>query len=92
MQKPAIIVYFQNHIEPPLQEREASEEETTTLEEPAPNQSDTPAITATSQEDMEDVKDEVEEEMEDDLLLREQLLQSLATKRAEKARAIIAVS
>ena len=30
--------------------------------------------------------------MEDDLLLREQLLQALATKRAEKAKAIIAVS
>ena len=44
------------------------------------------------QQEETDAKNGSDDDMEDDLLLREQLLQSLATKRAEKARAIMAVS
>eukprot|EP00112_Aurelia_sp_Birch-Aquarium-sp1_P006110 Seg1682.11 transcript_id=Seg1682.11/GoldUCD/mRNA.D3Y31 product="hypothetical protein" protein_id=Seg1682.11/GoldUCD/D3Y31 len=45
-----------------------------------------------TQLDIAESKTQAEDDVEDDLLLREQLLQSLATKRAEKARTMMAVS
>lgn len=44
-----------------------------------------------NQGEKEDVDKQAEDDVEDDLFLREQLLQSLATKRAEKAKSIIEV-